>query len=426
MNAKTWMNRIVGSGTCRAGDLLANPSNVRIHPKPQQDAMAGILGEVGWVQNVIINKRTSPLWNGSQNVETMVDGHMRAIAALRQGDDTDVPVVYVDLDPQEEALILAVLDPIGAMATTDAAKLDELLHEVSTGDAALQALLADLAQDAGLYRDAPDDPGPQIDKAEELREKWGVVAGQLWLAGQHRILCGDSTKAEDVARLMQGEKADCVVTDPPYGVNYSDKNTFLNAISPGNRIQTPIENDQESGVAVQAVWKAAFHEMNVVMAPGAVVYCFMPQGGDQMMMMMMMMMMGAGIEPRHELIWLKNNHVLGRVDYAYKHEPILYAWKEGGHKFYGDFQTSILEFPKPQKSDLHPTTKPAELIAKLIENSSLANSVVLDPFLGSGTTLVACEQLGRQGRGMEISPAYCAVTLERLAGLGLEPRLCDG
>jgi site-specific DNA-methyltransferase (adenine-specific) len=132
-------------------------------------------------------------------------------------------------------------------------------------------------------------------------------------------------------------------------------------------------------------------------------------------MMMMMMMMGAGIEPRHELIWLKNNHVLGRVDYAYKHEPILYAWKEGGHKFYGDFQTSILEFPKPTKSDLHPTMKPVELIERLVSNSSQMNETVYDPFLGSGTTLMACERLGRRCRAVEISPPYVAVAIERWA-----------
>jgi len=137
------------------------------------------------------------------------------------------------------------------------------------------------------------------------------------------------------------------------------------------------------------------------------------------------MMLGAGIEPRHELIWLKNNHVLGRVDYAYKHEPILYAWKEGGHKFYGDFQTSILEFPKPQASNLHPTTKPVELVQRLIENSSLVGQAAYDLFLGSGTTLVACEQTGRVGYGMDIEPKYVSVTLERLAGMGLEARLVD-
>ena len=163
------------------------------------------------------------------------------------------------------------------------------------------------------------------------------------------------------------------------------------------------------------MWKEAFARMNESMNGGAVVYCFMPQGGDQMMMMMMMM--GAGIEPRHELIWLKNNHVLGRVDYAYKHEPILYAWKKGGHKFYGGFQTSVIECKRPNASKLHPTMKPVELVAKLMENSSKIGELVYEPFCGSGTTIIAAEQLGRKCYGMEISPNYCDVIVKRWENL---------
>ena len=272
--------------------------------------------------------------------------------------------------------------------------------------------------------DPAEDPGPQVDRAEELREKWDVHPGQLWQLGEHRLICGDCTDPAVVERVMGGERAALCVTDPPYGVGYADKNKFLNSISRGNRIQTHIEGDHSTKEETQELWKSAFQQMNEVLSPGAVVYCFMPQGGDQMMMMMMMM--GAGIEPRHELIWLKNNHVLGRVDYAYKHEPILYAWKAGGHKFYGDFQTSILEFPKPQKSGLHPTTKPVELIEMLVSNSSLTGETVYEPFSGSGTTLIACEQLGRRCRAVEISPGYVAVALERWAtATGKTPELVE-
>jgi site-specific DNA-methyltransferase (adenine-specific) len=133
------------------------------------------------------------------------------------------------------------------------------------------------------------------------------------------------------------------------------------------------------------------------------------------MMMMMMMMMQASFPVRHELIWLKNNHVLGRADYQYKHEPILYAWKGVGHKYYGGFQTSIIEMDKPQSAKLHPTMKPVELFVRLIENSSLKNEIVGDWFSGSGTTLIACEQLGRRCRAVEIAPGYVAVALERWA-----------
>ncbi len=148
--AATWQNRIVGTGTARADSLLANEKNWRIHPRPQQDALGGVLGEVGWVQQVIVNKRTAGAWGRDQNVETLVDGHLRVTMALRQGDDTPVPVVYVDLSPDEEALVLATLDPLSAMAVHDKDKLDQLLREVETGDAAVQQMLSELAAREGI------------------------------------------------------------------------------------------------------------------------------------------------------------------------------------------------------------------------------------------------------------------------------------
>lgn len=141
----------------------------------------------------------------------------------------------------------------------------DLSHLFTAGE--LDELLADLQQGTPA-----EDPGAQMDRAEELQAKWNVQRGQLWEIGQHRLLCGDSTNAEDVARVMGGEKASLVVTDPPYGVEYGDKNKFLNAIAPGNRIQTPIEGDHDSKEVTQAMWKAAFQQMEVVMCPGAVVY----------------------------------------------------------------------------------------------------------------------------------------------------------
>ncbi|WP_374688593.1 DNA modification methylase [Promineifilum sp.] len=379
-----------------------------------------MLKEIGLVQNVVANRTTGHL----------VDGHLRVMLAMRENQPV-VPVTWVELSEEEERLILASLDPLAAMATADAGALDALLSSVQSGEAAVQAMLAELAEGAGLYAPKDDsDAEPQIDRAEELRQEWGVELGQLWrlpsrtAEHEHRLICGDCTEAAVVERVMGDDLVELVVTDPPYGVSYADKNRFLNAISPANRIEEPILNDHQSKEQTQALWRSAFERMSAVMCPGAVVYCFMPQGGDQMMMMMMMMMMGAGIEPRHELVWLKNNHVLGRVDYAYRHEPILYAWKDGGHKFYGDFQTSVLEFPKPQLSDMHPTTKPLALVERLISNSSRPRGAVYDCFLGSGTTIIACENLSRQCRAVELSPGYTAVALERyFQAFGIEAEL---
>lgn len=287
-------------------------------------------------------------------------------------------------------------------------ELDELLGELQVGGTS-------------------GDTEPEIDRAEELRQKWQVRPGQLWQLGDHRLICGDCTDAATVARVMAGEKADLFLTDPPYGVSYADKNAWLNAVAKGNRIQTPIENDHSDIADIaRDVWLPAFSLALECCCHTASFYLFMPQGGDQMMMMMMMMN-DAGWTPRHELIWLKNNHVLGRSDYNYKHEPILYGWKrKGTHHFYGDFQTSVIECKKPQNSDLHPTMKPVELIERLIPNNTQTGAIVYDPFLGSGTTLIACEQLSRRCRAVEISPGYVAVALERWAmSTGKTPVLLD-
>jgi len=301
---------------------------------------------------------------------------------------------------------------------------EELLKDWNAGATALREMLAAETAATG------EDPGPQVDKASELQAKWGTATGQLWQLGEHhRLICGDCTDAAVVAAIAiaPGERMDLWLTDPPYAVGYADKNRYLNAIARGNSIQVPIVNDHLSLDDASALWKAAALVALDVCADHASYYWFACQGGDQMMMMMMMLS-EAGWRVRHELIWVKNNHVLGRTDYNYKHEPILYGWKKDGkHRFFGGFQTSVLEFAKPQQSDLHPTTKPVALVERLISNSTEAGQIVFDGFLGSGTTLIACERLGRRARCVEIEPGYVAVALERWATMtGKTPTLLDG
>jgi DNA modification methylase len=213
--------------------------------------------------------------------------------------------------------------------------------------------------------------------------------------------------------LLEGQQADMVFTDPPYGVSYADKNESLNKALKGNRIQTEIMNDHLQGDALGAFFLAIFSTMAAVMKPGCPFYVCAPQGGEQMMMMMMMMK--AGIPMRHELIWIKNNHVLGRADYHYKHEPILYGWKDGaGHPWYGGRdKVSTWHVDKPMQSKLHPTMKPVELVEIALENSSKRGDTVLDLFGGSGTTLIACEKTGRTARLMELDPKYADVIVRR-------------
>src|SRR5450759_4129058 len=198
-----WRSRIVGSGEEAPDQLVANPLNWRNHPDPQRDALRGSLTEVGWVQQILVNRQSGHV----------VDGHARVEEALSRNEPT-VPVLYVDLSPEEDALVLATLDPIGAMATADTAKLEELLAGISVDDAGLLALLGELAGNdpkAGLT-----DP----DEVPEPSESPYVKTGDLWVLGEHRLLCGDSTKPGDVARLLDGATPTLLATDPPYGVSY--------------------------------------------------------------------------------------------------------------------------------------------------------------------------------------------------------------
>ena len=421
-----WRSRIVGHGSKPAREFLANPGNWRIHPKAQQEALAGVLSEVGWVQDVVENVRTG----------NVIDGHLRVTLAMRRSEEEPVPYVQVDLSPEEEALILATLDPLSAMAVADAQKLDELLRDVQTGDSAVQAMLVELAKEAGLYQDgrgSGEDPGAQVDKAEELRTKWQTAPGQLWLVPSktvpgkaHRLLCGDSTKAEDVARLMAGDKAEMVWTDPPYGVAVGDKNKYLNTIAPSNRIEENLVNDTLDEPGLVAMLCQAFDCAIAVCLAGAAWYVAAP--ARPLHVLFGQVLKDRGIW-RQTILWVKNNATFAplSVDYHWRAEPIFYGWlPNAAHRYYGGRkQDTVWEIDRPAKSPEHPTMKPVALVMRALENSSLPTMIVLDLFCGSGTTLVAAEQTGRCAVGMELEPKYIAVALERLSGLGLSPRLAE-
>jgi len=228
------------------------------------------------------------------------------------------------------------------------------------------------------------------------------------------LMCGDSTKKEDVGILLNEKKINMLLTDPPYGVNYSSKNEFLNKLDKGNRIQESIKNDALSPDEIQKLWinsfTNAFHSMN----DGSAYYINAMQGGDLLLLLLLLSIKESGLNLKQSLVWAKNNHVLGRSDYNYKHELILYGWKEGkAHEFYSKFDTTLWEIDKPLKNDLHPTMKPIELLSKAISNSSKEEEHILDLFGGSGSTLIACEQLNRKCFMMEIDPIYCSVIIER-------------
>jgi len=245
-----------------------------------------------------------------------------------------------------------------------------------------------------------------------------VQVGDLWSLGEHRLFCGDSTKKESYDVLLKGELVNLFLTDPPYGVDYSAKNRFLNTIGKGNAVQEPIFGDNDSPIDMkESLWIPSFSMAYANAAEGCSYYISAPQGGE-LLMMMMMSIEQSGWLLKHSIIWVKNNFVLGRSDYHYKHEPILFGWKGSGHKFYGNHgETSVWEIDKPFKSDLHPTMKPVELFSRAIRNSSKENDIVLDIFAGSGTSFVACETLKRRCYGIELDPEYCDVIITRWENL---------
>jgi DNA modification methylase len=254
------------------------------------------------------------------------------------------------------------------------------------------------------------------DEVPEVREST-IKLGDMYKLGCHVLMCGDSTDKASVDRLMGGKQADMVFTDPPYGVAIGDKNKFLNTFQKAGRKLENIKNDAlQNKTELKNVLLSAFKNINNVLKSDGTYYVTAPQGGDLGLMMMMMMMMESGLEVKHVLNWVKNSPTfsLGRLDYEYKHEPILYGWKEK-HNFYGNgkYKTSIWEYDKPRKCNLHPTMKPVDLIQNALLNSTKPDDIVADIFLGSGSTLIACELTNRICYGMELDPVYCQVIIDR-------------
>lgn len=247
-----------------------------------------------------------------------------------------------------------------------------------------------------------EDEVPDVDEEKEST----VKLGDIWQLGEHRLMCGDSTDKSTVERLMNGNKADLYLTDPPYNVNYTDGQENERKI-----LNDHFDTDEECG---EKLWLPTFINAREVSNDCCSVYCFMPQGGTHMMMMMMMMSK-AGWQVKHELIWLKQSIVLNRADYNYQHEPFLYGWNKT-HKFYGNGKfknTSVWQIDRPIKSKEHPTMKPVELFAEILNNATKKYDIVLDTFCGSGTSFIACEQLKRTCYGLELDPKYCDVIIKR-------------
>lgn len=424
-------NRIKTLEYIHTRDLTAHPGNWREHPKAQTDALMGVLKEVG-IAGALLAYRSER--QGGALV--VIDGHLRKDAAPQTW-----PVLVLDVDDVEADYLLATHDPLAAMATADVGALDALLSSVQSGEAAVTAMLASLAESAGIYPPKDDaDAEPQIDRAEELRVKWGVETGQIWRLSsrtegqEHRLICGDCTDKAVVARVMGGEKADMVFTDPPYGVAYRDTGAGAWNAEKLAKIKAgmlkprfeKIENDDLNEEELYLFLVSYLSAQSFILDGKAPQYiCHASRRAH----VFRQALVDTGYAPRAEIIWAKSRPVFNFANYKQKHEPIYYAAPiDGSVNWYGDnSQTTLWEVASENGEDYrHPTQKPVPLAKKAIENSSRTGDLVYEPFSGSGTTIIAAENLSRQCRAVEISPAYCAVALQRYSNaFGITPELID-
>jgi len=481
---RRWRNRIVGSADVPPGDLVANPRNWRAHPDAQRGALEGVLDEVGWVQQVVVNKRTG----------FILDGHLRVALALSRKEPT-IPVLYVDLDEDEEKLTLATLDPLAAAAETDPEALADLLSDVQTGNDAVRDLLDSLAEGIGREFDSDSDETaePRVDEAEELRAKWGVEPGQVWTIGEHKLLVGDCTDIGAVEALFAGERARMAVTSPPYGVGkeYEEGEAFGDLVElidktaeVGARVVVPggyfvvnfgdiyvksiverITGDASYGVFLMSciynerfrkhgwklwanrIWRKPFERLP---APFWSYHSTIPHHQEWEYVWSFRAPGGEDDEPEELVI----RRIPARSAELLEDDIVAQQWMESlwrvfsgvpieGYDFVWTFRSkggkerrlprrkwrmsvhAVWSTHDAEGSPLryHVAAFPLELPRRAIEVYSEQGDLVWEPFLGSGTTLLACERLRRRCIATEREPRYVAVALERFADDGLNPEL---
>ena len=332
----------------------------------------------------------------------IIAGHQRLKAAKAAG-LTEVPVVWLDMDDVTAKAYNVADNRLQDEAEWDDEALASLLEELEAQSFDLSLTGLDESEISKLLDDTAGGVSTGDDEEiPEPPEEPVTKLGDIWQLGRHRVMCGNSTSPENFRRLMQHATADMVFTDPPYNVNYVGKTAD----------SLTIENDCMTPEQFQEFIRAAFACIDSALRPGGVVYvCHADLGGH----IFRAEFLAAGWHLAQCIVWAKDSFVLGRQDYHWRHEPILYGWKQGAaHYWIGDRdQDTVWEIPRPKRSAEHPTMKPVELVSRALHNSGRRGEVVLDPFLGSGTTLVAAEQLDRVCYGLELDPRYCDVIVKR-------------
>ena len=407
--------------------ICPNPQNPNKHSEQQIELLAKIIKEQGWRQPVKVSNRSGYI----------VSGHGRYLAAELMGAER-VPVDYQDYESEEQEYADLLADNrIAELAEMDNAMLAELFEKIDLSgfDRELTGYTED---DWSDILDSFDEEAVDIEAADdvlpELPDEPFTKPGDIYLIGRHRLICGDSTEPETYKKLMEEDRAQLIITDPPYNADYEGK-------------AGKIENDNLASDEFRQFLGKAFQCFSEYSQPGAAAYIF---HADKESVAFKTEFEEAGFLAKQCLIWAKNHFVLGRQDYQWQHEPCLYGWKDGAGHYFADERTNstmlnqasrpdffamnreeLIEFlecvydefeqipgtiiycDKPQRSDLHPTTKPVKLLDKLIKNSSRQGWIVLDAFCGSGSTLIACEASGRCCRAIELDPQFCDVIVKR-------------
>ena len=379
---------------------------------PEYDKLKRSIEQFGYVEPVIWNKTTGRVVGGHQRLKVLLDLGL-----------TEIECVVIEMDEEKEKALNISLNKISGDWDKD--KLALLIADLQGADFDVSLTGFEPAELDALFKDSLKDGihDDDFDVDAELQKPALTKQGDVWKLGKHRLICGDSTKSETFTVLMDGNCANLVVTDPPYNVNYEG-------------LAGKIKNDNMGNEAFYTFLLSAFQNTEGVMAKDASIYVF---HADTEGLNFRKAFSEAGFYLSGTCIWKKQSLVLGRSPYQWQHEPVLFGWKKSGkHNWYSDRkQTTIWEFEKPKKNGDHPTMKPVALVAYPILNSSLTNCIVLDPFGGSGSTLIACDQAGRICYTIELDEKYCDVIVKRyieqagnadsvfLLRDGVEYRYCD-
>jgi len=426
-------DRILEFRRVPAPELLANPKNWRRHPKAQADALRGLLSEIGYADALLARE----LPDGQL---MLIDGHLRKETTP----DAQLPVLVLDVNAEEADKLLLTLDPLASLAESDAERIGALLQTVRTDSLAVEDLFRRAAGDRIWNLIHPQsEPPAQIDQAGELQKKWNTEDGQLWRIGDHRLLCGDATKAEDVARLMGNERAILFATDPPYAVGYTggshpqswgnkgaanrDKDWSGQYVEAKN---ADVKNTEKAGVDLYRGFIKTGLEFAIVR--NAAWYLW---HASKRHSMVEQVWGEFGAIVHQQIIWVKSRPVLTYSTYLWQHEPCLFGWIKGEKPktrrsqvgaIADEFPTTVWDVPSSEvETDAHPTSKPCKLFSLPMEMHTERGDLCYEPFSGSGSQLVAAQQTGRRCYAIEKSPPFVAVALERMAALGLKPELVE-